>query len=302
MLLLLLFFFFFCCCVSTVGGVPIEAAHNKTTTIITTTAATGNVTVTSGADLKQPNMKNDVKGVSLHISQNGTKAASGSVISVKGEQDDSETLEELNHDIIVQEGDMIMPEDRNAVQSLWANAVVPFTISDDLADRASNIFAAFKMISDVTCIRFQRHTTEVNYLKFLNGKGCASFVGCRGGAQSLYYGRTCSVGNLCHEIIHSLGLHHEHTRQDRDQYITVHWDSIKQASKKNFKKKPGDTLNLPYDVDSIMHYGQFFFSKDGGPTLLAKQGGEQMGQRNYLSPLDVQRLNRLYHCDERRRW
>lgn len=55
---------------------------------------------------------------------------------------------------------------------------------------------------------------------------CASFVGCRGGAQPLYYSASCSVGNLCHEIIHALGLHHEHTRKDRDQYITVQWQSI----------------------------------------------------------------------------
>ncbi|XP_053193407.1 astacin-like metalloprotease toxin 5 [Scomber japonicus] len=240
-------------------------------------------------------------GVSLN-DKNENSNASGSVTSVEGKEADAETLEELNHEVIVLEGDIIMPEDRNAVQQLWANAVVPFTISPDLADRASNIFAAFKMISDVTCIRFKRRTNELNYLKFLSGKGCASFVGVRGGAQSLYYGRTCSVGNLCHEIIHSLGLHHEHTRQDRDQYITVNWDHIKQASKKNFKKKPGDTLNLPYDVDSIMHYGPYFFSKDGGPTMLAKQGTDHMGQRNYLSLLDIQRLNTLYRCGQRGKW
>lgn len=55
---------------------------------------------------------------------------------------------------------------------------------------------------------------------------CASFVGCRGGDQPLYISKSCSVGNLGHEIIHTLGLHHEHTRKDRDQYITVQWQNI----------------------------------------------------------------------------
>lgn len=41
---------------------------------------------------------------------------------------------------------------------------------------------------------------------------------------------------------------------------------------------------------------RYFFSKDGGPTVLPKQGGEQMGQRTHLSHLDIERLNRLYHC------
>lgn len=55
---------------------------------------------------------------------------------------------------------------------------------------------------------------------------CASFVGCQGGAQSLFYSSACTVGNLCHEVIHALGLHHEHSRGDRDQHITVQWDSV----------------------------------------------------------------------------
>ena len=55
---------------------------------------------------------------------------------------------------------------------------------------------------------------------------CASYVGFQGGAQSLYFGRACNVGNLCHELMHALGLHHEHTRPDRDQYVTIQWDNV----------------------------------------------------------------------------
>ncbi|XP_042245712.1 hatching enzyme 1.2-like isoform X2 [Thunnus maccoyii] len=277
-------------CVSTVGGVPINAAHDAT-------SAPGNVTITSVPDVQQPTMKDHLEGrLPLNDTRNVTSPAS--VIDPL-QQASAETLEELHEDLVVQEGDILIPEDRNAVETLWADAIVPYTISYELADRESNILAAFKMISDFTCVRFQKRTTELNYLKFLNSRGCASFVGCRGGAQPLYYGRSCSVGNLCHEIIHSLGLHHEHTRKDRDQYITVQWTSITPGNKKNFKMKGGNTLNLPYDLNSIMHYGQYFFSKDGSPTLLPKQTGEQMGQRTHLSVLDIQRLNKLYHCDER---
>nr|XP_046229348.1 high choriolytic enzyme 2-like isoform X2 [Scatophagus argus] len=240
-------------------------------------------------------------GLPVNDTQNVTSAASG-MIALKLDPPElvsAETIEELKEDKIVQEGDILIPEDRNAVETLWPDAVMPYKISDQLADRVSDIYAAFKMISDYTCIRFQPHTTEFNYVKFLKGNGCASFVGCRGGAQSLYLSRSCSVGNLCHEIVHTLGLHHEHTRKDRDQYITVQWQSIIPGRQKNFKKKHGNTLNLPYDLNSIMHYGQYFFTLDGSPTVLAKQAGPQMGQRTHLSNLDIQRLNRLYHCGER---
>ncbi|KAM9339263.1 hatching enzyme 1.2-like [Symphorus nematophorus] len=201
--------------------------------------------------------------------------------------------------MIVQEGDILIPEDRNAVQTLWLDATVPYTVSPELASQEANILAAFKMISKFTCIRFVPHTTEYNYLKFKDGNGCASFVGCRGGGQALYYSKSCSVGNLCHELIHALGLHHEHTRADRDQYITVQWQNIRPGSKKNFKLTRGNTMNLPYDLSSIMHYGPYFFSVDGNPTVVSKFAGEQMGQRTHLSQLDIQKLNKLYHCDER---
>lgn len=63
------------------------------------------------------------------------------------------------------------------------------------------------------------------YLSSLNSS-CASYVGFQGGAQSVYFGRACNVGNLCHELMHALGLHHEHTRPDRDQYVTIQWDNV----------------------------------------------------------------------------
>ncbi|XP_040920632.1 high choriolytic enzyme 1-like [Toxotes jaculatrix] len=283
-------------CVSTAGAVPIKPSQDATT------PATGNVTVIS--DVLQSASTESLKAgdIPLNDTHNVTSPAPGVTVSIMldpPQRVSAETLEELQEDMIVQEGDILVTEDRNAVETLWPDAIVPYTISAELADRVSNIYTAFRMISDVTCIRFQQHTTELNYLKFQNGKGCASFVGCRGGAQTLYYARSCSVGNLCHEIIHALGLHHEHTRKDRDQYITVQWQNIMPGRQKNFNKKRGNTLNLPYDLNSIMHYGQYFFSQDGSPTVLSKQGKVQMGQRTHLSQLDIQRLNRLYHCDER---
>uniref|UniRef100_A0A3Q4GTE1 Metalloendopeptidase n=1 Tax=Neolamprologus brichardi TaxID=32507 RepID=A0A3Q4GTE1_NEOBR len=156
--------------------------------------------------------------------------------------------------------------------------------------REAEIKAAFKMISDVTCIRFKKRDTESSYLKFVTGNGCASFVGCQGGAQQLFFSSECTVGNLCHELLHALGLYHEHTREDRDKYVTVNWQNI--VAENNFKVNPGNTQNLPYDLTSIMHYGR----TNGNPTVLPKQSGVEIGQRKHLSQLDIERLNKLYRC------
>lgn len=46
-------------------------------------------------------------------------------------------------------------------------------------------------------------------------------MGLKGGEQPVFVGAQCMVGNIAHEILHALGFHHEHTRMDREQYITI---------------------------------------------------------------------------------
>ncbi|XP_038826991.1 high choriolytic enzyme 1-like [Salvelinus namaycush] len=182
----------------------------------------------------------------------------------------------------------------NSTNPINNSTNVTFT---DTVDRKRTILAAFKLISDQTCIRFHEYTNEINYIEFISGTGCASYVGLQGGAQPLYFGRACNVGNLCHELMHALGLHHEHTRPDRDQYVTIQWDNVVPGKAKNFVVKKGDTQDLPYDYDSIMHYGTYYFSSNRNPTIGSKKSGVQIGQRNHLSPLDITRLNKLYQCE-----
>lgn len=32
---------------------------------------------------------------------------------------------------------------------------------------------------------------------------------------------------VIHELFHALGLHHEHNRMDRDDYVTIHYENMK---------------------------------------------------------------------------
>ena len=69
-----------------------------------------------------------------------------------------------------------------------------------------------------------------------------------------------------HELVHTLGFVHEHTRPDRDNFISVNTDNIEPGKEKNFEKRPHgtsdffekgsvNTRNTPYDVLSLLHYG-----------------------------------------------
>ncbi|KAM4529258.1 high choriolytic enzyme 1-like [Fundulus diaphanus] len=206
----------------------------------------------------------------------------------------AETLADMEENLI-EEGDIIVREDRNAVNVLWSYAIVPYEINPNVGYRVAEIQEAFRMISAPTCIRFVEHRNELNYLHIRDGNGCASPVGVSGGSQSVYFGQSCSVGNLAHELIHALGFYHEHTRDDRDKYITINWPSVVPGMKGNFQVKPGNKLNQPYDYESIMHYGPAYFSIDGSPTIVTNTP-KDIGQRTHLSRLDIKKLKALYRC------
>jgi len=63
---------------------------------------------------------------------------------------------------------------------------------------------------------------------------CWSFVGKFGGAQILSLeppdekGPNCleNEGKVIHELMHALGIFHEHSRADRDMYIDIHYENI----------------------------------------------------------------------------
>ena len=76
------------------------------------------------------------------------------------------------------------------------------------------------------------------------------------------------------------------------------------AQKHNFRKYSTssiNSLNVPYDYGSIMHYGKRDFSKF--PYLLTtikpKKSGVSIGQRKHLSALDVRQMNLYYECNKK---
>ena len=69
-------------------------------------------------------------------------------------------------------------------------------------------------------------------------RGCYSTsVGksLHGGEQQISIGKGCNyIGTVIHEMMHAVGFFHEHTRLDRDQYVTIYWNSIQKGNLKNF--------------------------------------------------------------------
>ncbi|XP_073334579.1 hatching enzyme 1.2-like isoform X2 [Pagrus major] len=218
--------------------------------------------------------------------------------ALKYMESNPETIEELTtKQYAVVEGDMVLSADRNAVESTWPTLEIPYEISSELASQKNDILSAMAMVSGHTCVSFHKRNDETNYLLFKSSKGCASYVGFIGGEQQVFIGPTCMLGNIVHEILHSLGFHHEHTRTDRGQYIKVLSHNIMKGMEKNFNELQGQTFDLDYDISSIMHYGGKFFSSNGLPTIIPRGEVKEMGQRVKMTKMDIERVRRLYHCD-----
>lgn len=191
---------------------------------------------------------------------------------------------------------------------LWSAGIVPYTVDQTLSSGSIQAIATaishWNEVGGITLMPLEdaRHlsaTPIVDFVRFIPGDFCASWVGRQGGQQDVWIAPFCPAGSVMHEIGHLLGLEHEHTRPDRDQYIEIHWDNIQPGKRHNFDVAPaGSRMPGAYDYDSIMHYGSHNFSSNGSATI-SPIGDEKrnIGQRITPSEGDLQAITELYGSD-----
>ncbi|XP_076317965.1 tolloid-like protein 1 [Tachypleus tridentatus] len=195
-------------------------------------------------------------------------------------------------------------------ERLWDYAVIPYEIESNFSGDHRALFKqAMRHWENYTCIKFVEKTSEhPNYIVFTERPcGCCSFVGKRGnGPQAISIGKNCDkFGIIVHELGHVVGFWHEHTRPDRDQHVVIITENIMNGQQYNFDKLSGEEVNslgLPYDYNSIMHYARNTFSKSTNlDTILPKEDRmsnqrPEIGQRLRLSRGDIAQTNMLYKC------
>lgn len=155
-------------------------------------------------------------------------------------------------------------------ERIWDYGVIPYEIDGNFSGAHKALFKqAMRHWENFTCIKFvERNPDEhVNYIVFTERScGCCSYVGKRGnGAQAISIGKNCDkFGIVVHELGHVVGFWHEHTRPDRENHVVIEKTNILNGQEYNFNKLSEDDVNslgLPYDYHSIMHYARNTFSK-----------------------------------------
>ncbi|XP_004853164.1 meprin A subunit beta [Heterocephalus glaber] len=185
----------------------------------------------------------------------------------------------------------------------WPHTI-PYVLEDSLEINAKGVILnAFERYRLKTCIDFKPWAGEANYISVFKESGCWSYVGNRHiGRQELSIGANCDrIATVQHEFLHALGFWHEQSRFDRDDYVRIVWDRILSGREHNFNihdDTESDSLNVPYDYMSVMHYSKNAFQNGTEPTIVTRVSDfeDVIGQRLDLSDTDVLKLNRLYNC------
>uniref|UniRef100_A0A0N4ZGT0 Metalloendopeptidase n=1 Tax=Parastrongyloides trichosuri TaxID=131310 RepID=A0A0N4ZGT0_PARTI len=134
------------------------------------------------------------------------------------------------------------------------------------------------------------------------------YVGCKRGkyANYIYIGNNCYYNTpyVISLILQVLGLEDEHNRFDRDTYVDIKYDNIREDLKQYFKIdniNKTETYGLSYDYGSILHGEKNMYSKNNKDTIDARNNfshlyQQMIGQRRIVGFNDFKLVN-LHYCN-----
>jgi hypothetical protein len=202
----------------------------------------------------------------------------------------------------------------------WPGGIIPYDISKLTKPQQALALRAMQDWMDTGAkIKFIPRTTQVEYVNFTgktdagNNTSNVGFVkGQRTDINITAFWWRDIEWMPAHELGHVLGFFHEHQRWDRDQYVTIHYENIKDGRADDYNWIPKTNwlvTTLPYDYKSIMHYRICWASKCEGecvdgvgnspcavisPVDTNYDGVIGQWTDNHLSALDAERVRLVY--------
>jgi|GEM_PF-2161320 len=201
------------------------------------------------------------------------------------------------NELLVQEDDVLNGVAIDNISLRWENATIPYETGNFSNAEIQKINEAAKHISDNTNLCVVPRTNETDYVFVRSSdSGCSSVVGKIGGQQFITLSQDCSFGSTVHEFLHAAGVYHEQSRSDRDEYISININNVRDGYERNFDKRETNATDYgSYNYESIMHYGNFAFAVNSQtPTIVTIPPGIPIGQRDGLSSGDILTLNTIY--------
>jgi hypothetical protein len=179
-------------------------------------------------------------------------------------------------------------------KSLW-KLPIPYTISSSM--NSMLIESALLEWTARTGIQFVKHTTEEDFISFEPGERCHTEIGKIGGKQEISLNNRCANAQyeILDEIGHALGLGHEHQRPDRDNFVQIFPENVRDGYLEWFEKKEDYIPLTPYDYLSSTHFHWNQYSKNTKPTILSKRRDHRVPSMfPDLSDYDVYGVCKMY--------
>lgn len=112
--------------------------------------------------------------------------------------------------------------------------------------------------------------------------------------------------------MHGLGIYHQHSRSDRENYVEILWQNINKEDWYNFNMYDNRTVNshgVPYDFMSTMQYSEYDLSNNTKMTIRTLDENAQrvtswteskgFWRGSRLPRLtDIELLRKMYKCEE----
>jgi hypothetical protein len=192
----------------------------------------------------------------------------------------------------------------------WPGAFIPYEIktTDFTTAERAQIESTIDYLNQHTNICLLPRTSEPEYIELslsLGDFNSASSLGYVGGVHRATFARNQRRHMYLHELCHLFGMIHEHQRPDRDKYVEILYYNIPNALWPQFTRY--DSLPAfyywsdSYDFNSIMHYADNTFGRNGQKTIDPRNPDVTITLRDELSELDLVTLEQLYpepvNCD-----
>jgi hypothetical protein len=201
-------------------------------------------------------------------------------------------------------------------QDNWSgnNLMIPYEIDSSFSTGDKNkIIESMDGMTELMggCIEF-KHDSGGMYpnggVQFKNNQsGCWSYIGqiTTSGRQTIHLGSGCVHQMIIeHEFLHALGIYHEQSRPDRDDWIVIHWDNIQSNYHSQYSAISSSgwaNQNVDYDKESVMHYPWYGFltseaSQQGLSAMTDKETGAyvQKPRQPRMTGLDAIQLQKMY--------
>merc|ERR1719187_478110 len=163
----------------------------------------------------------------------------------------------------------------------WAGGVVPYFYHGRVSnDDKRAIRGVMDMIEDKTCAKFKysedrsKHHLAITVVDDAPSciDGFYGSVGNEGRNVEMEFQKQLADIEQCehsqsilHEFMHAFGVMHTHKRRDRNETISVNMRNIVEDPRTRYQYEICDYCeiydNIPYECDSVMHYGEMKFHR-----------------------------------------